>query len=68
MSENVGWSCRYHPQSLMIGFSVDWSGLWKTDYSPTAPNCRRLWLCLNLVFWQISYSKIWKTYGIRGSA
>lgn len=61
---NTGFAFQYFPNCFMLGVTVDWSGMWKTN--PVADtNCRRYWLCINFMFWQISYRGVYKVYGIR---
>jgi hypothetical protein len=61
---NTGFDFHFFPWCICLGFTIDLGGLWKTNYSRDANNCRRFWICFNLLFFQISYNGVWKEYKV----
>jgi hypothetical protein len=58
----------YLSHSLSLGLTIDWAGLWSVRENINGPKVRYLWVCFNILFWQLSIRFTLKRYGISGLA
>ena len=61
-----GFELLKFPQHITFGFTFSWDQKRKLNYDRNAPNCLSIWLSVNFICWQLSYSRVVKVYGVQG--